>query len=349
MEARGRPLGEVVRLIDEHDPRELGPTRSTSCAAPERSSACPINVLLISRSGRGIPHRDERRAHHERSRPTGGRGRGFPRHYPAPPDRTDPSRQRSPDPGGTAGRNHCSRNPQPSGHRLQPLFLLQHESYPNPETKHYLDMASEELGRITQITGQLLTFHREAQSPVAGRPRQGSGECAHSVCSADLHWPDIQVKNRFETIPPVRGFPGELRQVFANLVANAIHSMPNGGKLLLHVLRVEPCFGLPAKGSSGDRARQRHRHPSRRAQESVRAVLHHQGRRREPDLVCGSRAASSRSTKARSTSSVSTRPAEAAPHSRCSFPLSRSGQIGPGTVPSRIQLTFQKQEKTPGI
>ena len=27
-------------------------------------------------------------------------------------------------------------------------------------------MAGEELARITQITGQLLTFHREAQSPV---------------------------------------------------------------------------------------------------------------------------------------------------------------------------------------
>ena len=43
---------------------------------------------------------------------------------------------------------------------------MRHESYPNPETKHYLDLASEELARITQITGQLLTFHREAQSPV---------------------------------------------------------------------------------------------------------------------------------------------------------------------------------------
>ena len=45
----------------------------------------------------------------------------------------------------------------------------------------------------------------------------------------------INVTKRFETHRSVRGFPGELRQVFANLVANAIHSMPNGGNLLLHV------------------------------------------------------------------------------------------------------------------
>jgi len=33
----------------------------------------------------------------------------------------------------------------------------------------------------------------------------------------------------------VRGYPGELRQVFSNLVGNAIDAMAHGGKLLVHV------------------------------------------------------------------------------------------------------------------
>jgi signal transduction histidine kinase len=53
--------------------------------------------------------------------------------------------------------------------------------------------------------------------------------------SPQISMAGIAVTSRFETRRPVRGFPGELRQVFANLVVNAVHSMPSGGKLLLHV------------------------------------------------------------------------------------------------------------------
>ena len=56
-----------------------------------------------------------------------------------------------------------------------------------------------------------------------------------TLYSPQISTSNIQVKKRFETSRTIRGFPGELRQVFANLVANAVHSMPNGGNLLLHV------------------------------------------------------------------------------------------------------------------
>ena len=127
---------------------------------------------------------------------------------------------------------HEIRNPLDTVTNL--LFLLRHDSYPKPETRSYLELASEELARITQITGQLLTFHREAQSPVqidAVMVLEG----VLTLYSPQISKAGIRVIKRFETHRAVRGFPGELRQVFANLVANAIHSMPSGGKLLLHV------------------------------------------------------------------------------------------------------------------
>jgi two-component system CheB/CheR fusion protein len=44
----------------------------------------------------------------------------------------------------------------------------------------------------------------------------------------------IQVDRRFEASLSVRGFPGELRQVFSNLVGNAIEAISEGGELVLH-------------------------------------------------------------------------------------------------------------------
>ena len=138
---------------------------------------------------------------------------------------------------GQAGRlaatiAHEIRNPLDTVSNL--LFLLRHETYPNPDTKHYLDLAADELARITQITGQLLTFHREAQSPVAVELVKVL-ESVLTLYAPQISVQGITVSKRFESERSIRGFPGELRQVFANLVANAVHSMPNGGKLLLHV------------------------------------------------------------------------------------------------------------------
>src|SRR5262249_16317357 len=59
---------------------------------------------------------------------------------------------------------HEIRNPLDTVTNL--VYLLQHEQKSNPGASQYLDMASEELTRIAQITSQLLTFHRESRSPV---------------------------------------------------------------------------------------------------------------------------------------------------------------------------------------
>jgi signal transduction histidine kinase len=140
---------------------------------------------------------------------------------------------------------HEIRNPLDTVSNL--IFLLRHESYPKPETRQYLDLASEELGRITQITGQLLTFHREAQSPVQVNLTKVM-ESVLALLAPQIRMSRIAVTSRFDTLRPVRGFPGELRQVFSNLVVNAIHSMPEGGELLLHVYESSMASDLQRKG-----------------------------------------------------------------------------------------------------
>jgi PAS domain S-box-containing protein len=126
---------------------------------------------------------------------------------------------------------HEIRNPLDTVSNL--LYLLQHENT-NQTQAHYLSMASEELARIAQITGQLLTFHRESRSPISVNVSEVL-ESALALFAPRIRQNHITVLKSFETSKTVRGFPGELRQVFSNLVGNAVEVIPSGGTLLLHV------------------------------------------------------------------------------------------------------------------
>jgi PAS domain S-box-containing protein len=127
---------------------------------------------------------------------------------------------------------HEIRNPLDTVSNL--IYLLRHEQEASEASSQYLEMASDELARIAQITGQLLTFHRESRTPV----EVDLADVIQSVLV--LHAPQIRrghikVEQRLNGAGAVRGYPGELRQVFSNLVGNAIDAMPHGGKLILHV------------------------------------------------------------------------------------------------------------------
>ncbi len=127
---------------------------------------------------------------------------------------------------------HEVRNPLDTVTNL--VYLLQNEQKLNAVATQYLDMASEELARIAQITSQLLTFHRESRSPVAVNLTDVL-ESVLVLFSPQIKQNHIQVSKRFDTDRSVRGYPGELRQVFSNLVGNAVEAMPGDGRLVLHI------------------------------------------------------------------------------------------------------------------
>lgn len=232
-QARGRPLTDVAKLIDEvtreplTDPVEI-------VRRSEKVVGISNHVLLISRSGREYPIEMNGAPILNQHRQLTGVVLVF---RDITQRRLTEQTLRASDRLGQAGRlaatiAHEIRNPLDTVSNL--LFLLRHDSYPKPDTQHYLQLATDELARITQITGQLLTFHREAQSPVQVEPVKVL-ESVLALYAPQIGMSGISVTKRFETTRAVRGFPGELRQVFANLVANAVHSMPNDGRLLLHV------------------------------------------------------------------------------------------------------------------
>lgn len=114
------------------------------------------------------------------------------------------------------------------------IFLLKQALHENPDAMTYLDMADTELQRVSRITKQTLSFHRDSSRPVRVSVSE-LVESALGVYRQQIVDRDLNVEKRFEAEGFVDGFPGQLRQVFSNLVANAIDATSANGRLILHV------------------------------------------------------------------------------------------------------------------
>ena len=104
------------------------------------------------------------------------------------------------------------------------------------EVHRYLIIADEELARIAEITTQTLRFHRESTIPADVRV----AEILDSVLKLyerRLVSSNIAVDRCFDRSAVITGFAGELRQLVANLVSNAVDAMHAGGKLRVRIMR----------------------------------------------------------------------------------------------------------------
>ena len=114
------------------------------------------------------------------------------------------------------------------------FYLLRHNPSLDEDGKRIADLAEEELKRVSHITRQTLTFYREAKAPMAVSVIELLDDVI-GVQEGMLQSARIYVERKYISACAVHGFPGELRQIFLNLIANAIEAMPNGGRLRLTV------------------------------------------------------------------------------------------------------------------
>jgi PAS domain S-box-containing protein len=122
---------------------------------------------------------------------------------------------------------HEIHNPLDSVANLH--YLMEKESDPGLQQR-YLAMAQQELNRTLQISRAMLGLYREPKAPVEVNLR----DLLQSVLlllDRQLKDQSVTVERKLDEDVPIQGFPGELRQVFTNLITNAAEAAGPGGRV----------------------------------------------------------------------------------------------------------------------
>jgi len=115
------------------------------------------------------------------------------------------------------------------------LLFLMHGNLSAEQMKMFLADAEHELARVTEITKQTLRFYREPAQPIATEV-EAVLESVLKLYRTRIAAAGVQVSREIlAEATHVLSTPGELRQVLANLVGNAIDAMRRGGRLRIRV------------------------------------------------------------------------------------------------------------------
>lgn len=121
------------------------------------------------------------------------------------------------------------------------LYLVELSPALEPETKSMIAGARDEVTRIGNITRSTLALQRETAFPVS----LSLAEIIDSVCrifEPQMSQKRIRLERKYESSGQTMGFPGELRQVFTNLIANAVDALPPEGHLTVSISETDNSF-----------------------------------------------------------------------------------------------------------
>ena len=99
------------------------------------------------------------------------------------------------------------------------------------DRQEYLRLASNELIRISQITKQVLSYHRQSQQPLLTRPDELL-DGVLAMFRAQMLVSGVKLGYTSKCRRLLNVHPGEIRQVFTNLIANGLDAIaPAPGRL----------------------------------------------------------------------------------------------------------------------
>jgi signal transduction histidine kinase len=97
-----------------------------------------------------------------------------------------------------------------------------------------LEMADDELKRIAHITRQTLGFYRESSAPTTVSV-SSTIDSAVDLLRGKIKVKRAAIEKQYNGDLRVTAVPGELRQVFANLLTNSLDAMDDSGTIKLRV------------------------------------------------------------------------------------------------------------------
>ena len=130
---------------------------------------------------------------------------------------------------------HEIHNPLDSVANLH--FLLEQEGDPARRSE-FLRLAQQELGRTMQISRTMLSLYREPKAPIR-IDLQELVEGVLLLLDRRLQHQGISMETNIAAKVAVEGFPAELRQVFTNLIANAIEAAGPKGRIRIRMDHAE--------------------------------------------------------------------------------------------------------------
>jgi signal transduction histidine kinase len=114
---------------------------------------------------------------------------------------------------------------------LNLLYLARHDP---SHAGEYLTRAEQEVSRVARLAQQTLGFVRDTSSPGSMDPVPIMDEMLQ-LYSRKLEGRRVRVLRRYRNSCQISGYSGELRQLLANLLVNAVDAMQEGGSLHVRV------------------------------------------------------------------------------------------------------------------
>ena len=135
------------------------------------------------------------------------------------------------------------------------IYLAQTTEELPTAAKEYLTLADRELERVSHIAQQTLGFYRDTSALTSVDARTSVDDVLR-VFEGKLRYKSLRIELDVEPGLHFEAHPGEVRQVFSNLISNAIDASPKDGVIKVHGKAVvkdgEPCAQIAfADGGCG--------------------------------------------------------------------------------------------------
>jgi two-component system CheB/CheR fusion protein len=114
------------------------------------------------------------------------------------------------------------------------LALIGYRTSLDESTRKLCALADSELQRMAHITRQMLSFYRETAVPVPLKLTEVM-EDVLELFAQRLRSNSIKVERRYDLVPEVPAYPVEIRQLFANLIANAMEAVEDRGRIVIRM------------------------------------------------------------------------------------------------------------------